>query len=194
MDLAIPPPAPAPRSLATDRLALRRWRDADREPFAALNADPAVMEYFVAPLSRAESDAFVDRIEASFADRGLGLWAVEEAASGRFAGFVGLWPADFEAAFTPAVEVGWRLARWSWGRGFATEAARASLADGFGRLGVAEIVSFTSVLNGRSQRVMRALGMTRDPAEDFDHPRVPEGHRIRRHVLYRLARPAAGAG
>ncbi len=187
MDAAADPADPAPASLVTERLVLRRWHDADREPFAALNADPEVMEYFVAPLSRAESDAFVDSIEASFAERGYGLWAVEEASSGRFAGFVGLWLADFPATFTPALEVGWRLAAWSWGRGYATEAARAALADGFDRLGADEVVSFTSVLNERSQAVMRAVGMTRDPAGDFEHPRVPAGHRIRPHVLYRLA-------
>lgn len=182
------PPRP-PEALVTERLVLRRWRDADRAPFAALNADAEVMEMFPAPLDRAASDAFVDRIEATFDERGYGLWAVDVAATGTFAGFVGLWPADFAAHFTPAVEVGWRLARWSWGHGYATEAARAAVADGFDRLGLDEIVSFTAVLNERSQRVMRALGMVRDPAGDFEHPRVPAGHRIRPHVLYRLTRP-----
>lgn len=176
--------------LRTERLVLRRWRDEDRDPFAALNADPVVMEHYPATLSRAESDAFVDRVEAHLDEAGWGLWAVEVAESGDFAGYVGLWPASFEAHFTPAVEVGWRLARAHWGRGYATEAARAAVADGFARVGLEEIVSFTAVVNERSQAVMRRLGMTRDPGEDFDHPGLPEGHRLRRHVLYRLPRPA----
>jgi RimJ/RimL family protein N-acetyltransferase len=180
---------PAPLSLATHRLLLRRWRDADRAPFAALNADPEVMEFLPSVLDRAASDALVDRIEASFTADGFGLWAVEVREAGRLAGFVGLWAADFPSAFTPAVEVGWRLSRASWGRGYATEAATAALADGFDRLGLDEVVSFTSVLNVRSQAVMARLGMSRDPEGDFDHPRLPEGHRLRRHVLYRLRRP-----
>src|SRR5690606_13074652 len=127
--------------LRTERLVLRRWRDEDRDPFAALNADPVVMEHYPATLSRAESDAFVDRVEAHLDEAGWGLWAVEVAESGDFAGYVGLWPASFEAHFTPAVEVGWRLARAHWGRGYATEAARAAVADGFARVGLEEIVS-----------------------------------------------------
>ena len=179
----------APRELRTDRLRLRRWDDADREPFAALNADPQTMEFLPAPLSRAQSDAFVDRIEAIFEERGFGLWVVEEQARPGALGFVGLLPATFEAPFTPAVEVGWRLARAAWGRGFASEAARAAVDDGFARLGLAEIVSFTSTGNTRSRAVMERLGMTHDPDEDFEHPAVPPGDRLRRHVLYRLARP-----
>ena len=178
-----------PSELRTERLVLRRWRAADREPFAALNADPVVMEHFVAPLSRAESDDLVDRIEDTFDREGWGLWAVEVAETGTFIGFTGLWPARFEAHFTPAVEVGWRLAQVGWGQGFATEAARATLQDGFERFAFDEIVSMTSVGNTRSQRVMQKLGMTRDPADDFDHPNVPDGHPIQRHVLYRLAPP-----
>jgi RimJ/RimL family protein N-acetyltransferase len=176
--------------LLTDRLSLRPWRDDDREPFAALNADPEVMEFLPGLLTRAESDAMVDRIEQTWADRGLGLFAVEVRDTGDFAGFIGLWPATFEAFFTPAVEVGWRLARSHWGCGYATEGASAALADGFGRLGLDEIVSFTAVINERSQRVMQRLGMTRDPGEDFDHPVLADGHRLRRHVLYRLASTA----
>ena len=175
--------------LRTERLLLRRWRDGDLAPFAQLNADPEVMEHFPAPLTPAESDAMVARIEATFDDRGFGLWAVEVAKTGTFAGFVGLWWAAFDAHFTPAVEVGWRLARSHWGHGYATEAARAATADGFGRLGLAEIVSFTAVVNPPSRRVMERLGMTHDPGDDFDHPALPPGHRLRRHVLYRLARP-----
>lgn len=183
----------APAELRTERLALRRWREADLATFAALNADPAVTEFLVGPLTRAESDDMVARIEGTFDERGFGLWAVEVAAdgpdAGAFAGFVGLWPTGFQAHFTPAVEVGWRLARAHWGRGYATEAARASLADGFARLGLPEVVSFTAAVNVRSRRVMERLGMTRDPAHDFDHPRLPPGHRLRPHVLYRITRP-----
>ena len=175
--------------MRTERLLLRRWRDADREPFAALNADPRVMELFPAALSRAESDAFVDRNEAAFEARGFGLWAVEVVDGGRFAGFVGLWVPSFEAHFTPAVEIGWRLAHEHWGHGYATEAARAAIAYGFDEVGLDEIVSFTTPANERSWRVMERLGMTHDPADDFDHPQVPVGHPLRRHVLYRLRRP-----
>ncbi|HUR77353.1 MAG TPA: GNAT family N-acetyltransferase [Acidimicrobiales bacterium] len=170
--------------METERLILRRWRDADRSPFAALNQDPEVMEHFVSPLTRAQSDDFVDRIEAHFDAHRWGLWAVEVVDSGAFIGYVGLWPPNF----MPAVEVGWRLCKESWGRGYATEAARAAIDDGFERLGLDEIVSFTAVANVRSRRVMQKLGMQRDPAEDFDHPNVAEGHPLRRHVLYRLRR------
>ena len=170
----------------TERLRMRRWRRDDLEPFAALNADPAVMEFFVAPLTRAESDAFVERIEAQFDDLGFGLWAVETKHGGAFIGFVGLARQTFPAHFTPAVEVGWRLARQTWGHGYASEAARAALDVGFDDFGLDGIVSTTSVPNVRSQRVMQRLAMTRDPADDFDHPNVPEGHPIRRHVLYRI--------
>ncbi len=186
--------SPTPSELRTERLVLRRWRAADRAPFAALNADPVVMEHFVAPLTRAESDDLGDRIEDHFDQEGWGLWAVEVAATGTFLGFTGLWPTTFDAAFTPAVEVGWRLAREGWGRGYATEAATASVDDGFDRLGFEEIVSMTSVGNARSRRVMEKLGMTHDPDEDFDHPNVPVDHPIRRHVLYRLAAPGRGTG
>lgn len=175
-------------TLRTGRLLLRRWRDEDRGPFAALNADPDVMEHFPSALTRAESDALAGRIESFLEANGYGLWAVERLDRGEFIGFVGLSVPSFEAPFTPAVEAGWRLAREHWGHGFATEAARAAVADGFERLGLEEIVSFTALSNVRSQAVMRRLGMTRDPAEDFDHPRLPEGHPLRRHVLYRLSR------
>jgi ribosomal-protein-alanine N-acetyltransferase len=184
--MAGPPPAPAPAELRTERLLLRRWREADRAPFAAMNADPVVMEHFQATLTRAESDAFVERIAACFAERGYGLWALEVLETGDFIGYAGLWPAAFDAPFTPAIEVGWRLAQHAWGHGYAPEAARASVADGFDRLGLAEIVSFTSTTNVNSQRVMQKIGMARDLAGDFDHPNVPAGDRLRRHVLYRL--------
>jgi RimJ/RimL family protein N-acetyltransferase len=178
---------PAP-TLRTARLRLRGWRDEDRAPFAAMNADPLVMEHFPAPLSRAESDALAERIERGFAEHGFGLWAVEIAGGADFAGFVGLSVPSFEAHFTPAVEVGWRLARDAWGRGYATEAAREALRFGFAEAGLAEIVSFTAPANARSIAVMERLGMRHDGADDFDHPRLPPGDRLRRHVLYRLRR------
>jgi RimJ/RimL family protein N-acetyltransferase len=151
-----------------------------------MNADPVVMEYYPSTLTIAESDAMVDRIEATFIAEGLGLWAVEVPGIAAFIGYVGLWPARFEAPFTPAIEVGWRLASGYWDSGYATEGARMVVADGFRRQGLAEIVSFTAAMNGRSRRVMEKLGMTRDPRDDFDHPNVAEGDRLRRHVLYRL--------
>ncbi len=173
-------------SLRTERLVLRRWRPNDREPFAHLNADPVVMEHFVSTLTRDESDAFAERIEEGFERRGYGLWAVDVPAVCDFIGFVGLAYHDFPAHFTPAVEIGWRLDRDHWGHGYATEAARAAITDGFERVGLEQIVSFTVPANVRSTRVMERLGMTHDPADDFDHPRIPEGHRLKRHVLYRL--------
>jgi RimJ/RimL family protein N-acetyltransferase len=174
--------------LSTERLRLRGWRAQDRKPFAALNADPVVMEHFPSTLSRAESDGLVDRIEAAFEEQGWGWWAVEVPGVADFIGFVGLSRPGFQAHFTPAVEVGWRLARLHWGRGYATEAARAAVAAGFGELGLDEIVSFTVPANRRSRAVMERLGMTRDPADDFEHPRIPVGHQLRPHVLYRLHR------
>ncbi|MGI9616519.1 MAG: GNAT family N-acetyltransferase, partial [Acidimicrobiales bacterium] len=176
----------APISLESERLLLRRWQPTDLEPFAALNADPAVMEYFPKPLTRDESDAFVDRIEDTFEQHDLGLWAVEPRDSGGFIGYVGLWPATFDAHFTPAIEVGWRLANACWGNGYAPEAAQCALDDGFGRLGLDEIVSFTAVGNDRSRRVMTKVGLSHDEADDFDHPSVPVTSPLRRHVLYRL--------
>jgi RimJ/RimL family protein N-acetyltransferase len=176
--------------LRTDRLVLRRWRDEDREPFAALNADPVVMEFFPGRLSRQKSDDFVDRIEAGFEERGYGLWAVEVPEVAPFIGFVGLNPATFDAPFTPALEVGWRLQRSGWGQGYATEGGRAALAFAFDELGVDEVVSFTTVRNQRSRRVMERLGLRHDSDGDFEHPELPEHHPIRPHVLYRIARAA----
>lgn len=178
--------APPPAYLETARLRLRRWRDDDLDAFAALNADPEVMEHFPSPLDRAESDALAARADRRFTDQGFGLWAVEVVETERFVGFTGLSQPGWDAPFTPAVEVGWRLARDAWGRGYATEGARAALADGFARLPVDEIVSFTTVANWRSRRVMETLGMRRRPEDDFDHPNLPTGHSMRRHVLYRL--------
>lgn len=174
--------------LRTDRLLLRRWTDADREPFAAMSADPEVMRYFVAPQTRAETDAFVDRVEAGFAADGFGLWAVQVCDSAAFIGFTGIWRLPKANPHVGKVEVGWRLARAAWGDGYATEAARAALAYGFDVADLDEIVSMTAVANAPSRAVMERLGMTRDPADDFDHPAVPEGHPLRRHVLYRLRR------
>lgn len=143
------------------------------------------MAHFPATLTRAESDLLIERIEAGFEENGFGLWAVEVREDEEFIGFVGLGVPEFEAHFTPAVEVGWRLARSAWGHGFATEAGRAALEFGFEVANLSEVVSFTTVANQRSRAVMERLGMAHDPVEDFDHPAFPEGHPLRRHVLYR---------
>lgn len=172
--------------IRTERLLLRRWLPEDVEPFSEMNADPVVMEHFLDLMSRERTVAFVERIEAEFDEHGFGLWAVEVPGTAPFIGFVGLHGIPFEAGFLPAVEVGWRLAAPYWGRGYATEAARAAVEFGRSRPGVPEIVSFTSRDNRRSQRVMERLGMVRDAAGDFDHPRIPEGHRLQRHLLYRF--------
>ena len=173
--------------IQTERLVLRAWRDHDRLPFAALNADPEVMEHFPAVLTGAQSDAMVDRIAAEMVRDGYGLWAVEVRDGPAFIGFIGLAHANFPAHFTPALEIGWRLARQAWGVGFATEGAKAVLRWAEQALDRDEIVSFTAATNLASQAVMRKIGMQRDVADDFDHPRVPEGHVLRRHVLYRYA-------
>lgn len=174
--------------IRTERLLLRRWRDADREPFAAMNADPAVVEHLQGPMSREGSDDFIDRIEQHWDEHGWGLWAVEVPEVAPFIGYVGLWPADYVEP--GMVEVGWRLAREHWGHGYATEAARAALEYGFTDVGLAEIVSFTVPQNERSWRVMERIGLARDPGGDFDHPRVdPVVHpELVRHVFYRLSR------
>ena len=177
---------PLLRELQTDRLYLRRWRDEDREPFAALNADPRVVEFLPGPLTRAESDARIDRIEAHFQKHNFGLWAVEIPSVVPFAGFIGLSIPGFEASFTPCVEIGWRLAPDYWNQGYATEGAQAALAFGFMSLQLEQIVSFTVPDNLRSRRVMEKIGMVHSASEDFDHPLLPEGHRLRRHVLYRI--------
>jgi RimJ/RimL family protein N-acetyltransferase len=177
--------------IRTDRLYLRRWVPGDRAPFAAINADPRVMEHFPSVLSRDDSDALAARIEAHFDRYGFGLWAVEIPGIAPFAGFVGLSVPEFEAHFTPCVEIGWRLGAAHWRRGYATEAARAALAFGFDTLGLEEIVSFTVADNLRSRRVMERIGMHRNPADDFDHPALSEGDPLRRHVMYRMTRPTA---
>jgi RimJ/RimL family protein N-acetyltransferase len=177
-----------PAELRTERLRLRAWRESDLDAFARLNGDPEVMRYFPAPMTRSESDGFARRIMASMDEQGWGLWAVELPGEAPFLGFVGLTWQTFEAPFTPAVEVGWRLDRPFWGRGYASEAARAAVQHGFEVVGLDEIISMTTVANEPSRAVMRRLGMTHDEAEDFEHPRVPVGHPIRPHVLYRLSR------
>ena len=169
-------------TLRTDRLILRPWRESDLEPFAALNDDPKVMEHFPARQSRAESDATVGRVREHFEREGFGLWAVEVPGVAPFIGFTGLQ----RPSFMPVVEVGWRLAKEYWGAGYATEAARASLAWGFANLDLDEIVAMVVPNNVRSQRVMAKLGMTRDPSADFDHPRIPVDSPVRRHWLFRL--------
>ncbi|MGI8880420.1 MAG: GNAT family N-acetyltransferase [Jatrophihabitans sp.] len=174
--------------LVTERLVMRRWTDADRAPFAEMNADPEVMRYFKAPLDRTASDLFIDRIESAFDRLGYGLWAVEVTDTRELIGFTGLALQTFDAPFTPAVEVGWRLRRPAWGNGYATEAARAALRFGFEQAEVEQIVSITTRTNEPSQRVMRRLGMTRDPADDFEYSMLPEGHPLRPHVLHRLSR------
>jgi len=177
-------------TIETPRLLIRRWREEDRAPFAALNADPAVMRHFPETLDRAGSDAMIDRMEAHAEKRGLSFWAVEERASGDFVGAIGLLVPGFQAHFTPCVEIGWRLAARHWGKGYASEGAAACLDYGFGTLGLEEIVSFTVPANEPSWKVMRRIGMRRDEAGDFDHPALPEGHPLRRHLLYRKRRTA----
>jgi RimJ/RimL family protein N-acetyltransferase len=175
--------------ILTERLLLRQWVPADREPFAALNADPLVMEHFPAPLSRADSDGLADRIEAKFRTQGFGFWAVEVPTVTPFAGFIGISVPSFETHFTPCVEIGWRLARTHWNMGYATEGAAAALRYAFGTLRLPQIVAFTAPGNSRSRRVMDKLGMRHDPADDFNHPWIPLGHPLCRHVLYRIRNP-----
>lgn len=191
---------PAPRRvfkpqqmITTARLLLRAWRDSDLPAFADLNADPVVMEFMPGRLDRAASDAMAARIHAHWTARGFGSWAVGVPGVADFIGYVGLSVPRFETAFTPCVEIGWRLAAAHWGKGYATEAARAALAFGFEDLQLPEIVSFTVPTNQRSRAVMERLGMrTRSPKDDFEHPLLPPGHPLRRHVLYRFVRPAGG--
>ena len=181
------------KPIETERLILRPWRDADAAPFASLNADPEVMRHFPKRLTRAESDALAERIRTRMAERGWGSFAVEVKGGEPFIGFVGPNVPPYAIPCGPCVEIGWRLARSAWGRGYATEAARAALAFGFDTLGLSEIVAFTVVANTRSRAVMQRLGMSHDPADDFDHPLIEEGNPMRRHVLYRLAAPSTGA-
>jgi RimJ/RimL family protein N-acetyltransferase len=174
--------------LRTERLLLRRWLPGDLEPYAALNADPAVREYFTNMMTRRECEVEIATFEDRFEQRGYGLWAVEVPGIAPCIGFIGLNLATFDAPFTPAVGVGWRLAREHWGHGYAGEGARAALRFGFDTVGLDEIVSFTAPGNVRSWSVMERIGMTRDPADDFEHPSVEVGHPLRPHVLYRVSR------
>ncbi|MFH8405758.1 GNAT family N-acetyltransferase [Streptomyces sp. NPDC018019] len=176
--------------LRTDRLLLRRWQDSDLAPWAAMNADPEVREHLGDLLTREQSDASVERFRAEFDRRGYGWWAVEVRATGEFIGFAGLDRVDDGMPFT-GVEIGWRLARPAWGRGYATEAARAALAFGFDTLALPEILAVTTAANVRSQAVMRRIGMTRNPADDFDDPTAPEGP-LRPSVLYRIGGGGVG--
>jgi 3-dehydroquinate dehydratase/shikimate dehydrogenase len=176
-------------TLKTKRLILRPWKETDLAPFAKLNADPKVMEYFPSILSREESDHLAQKMQSKMEERGYGMWAVSIPEIADFIGFIGLNHQDkstFPAHFTPAVEIGWRLAATYWGKGYATEGAKAVLAYGFEHLHLEEIVSFTAVQNMRSRRIMEKIGMHHDSKDDFDHPKLPEGHALRRHVLYRL--------
>lgn len=175
-----------PHKIETERLILRDWRDADREPFAAMCLDPRVMEFFPGLLDRSRCDRFIDGLTEHLAKNGFTFWAMEERASGRFAGFTGLTWTDFEADFTPAVEIGWRLPAIFWGKGYASEAARAALDYGFTMMALGEIVAITAEINHRSRAVMERIGMRRDVTGDFDHPHIPDGQPIKRHVLYRM--------
>lgn len=172
--------------LETERLILREWRDSDLEPFAALNADPEVMEFFPKLMTGDETAAMVERFKARLAADGFCFWATEERQTGNFIGFVGLGRPVFDANFMPCVEIGWRLARPYWGRGYAPEAAIAALRDGFENHKLDEIVAFTASLNAKSIRVMEKISMCRDPHDDFLHPNVADGHRLQPHVLYRM--------
>jgi RimJ/RimL family protein N-acetyltransferase len=176
--------------IESERLFLRRWKPSDHEPFYQMNSDSDVMRFLPKLLSREESDATIARIEEHFEESGFGWWALEKKETGEFIGFTGLYIPKFEAHFTPCVEVGWRLAKAHWKNGYATEAAKAALDFGFSKIGLQELVSITVPANRPSIAVMERLGMNRKPSEDFDHPRLPEGHELRRHVLYRLRSPA----
>lgn len=179
---------PSSVTLRTPCLLLRPWRDEDREPFAAMNADPEVMRYFQSTLDRTASDRLVERIRGLFERREFSPWAVEIPGTAPFIGFAGLFVPDFNAPFMPCVEVGWRLAREHWGKGYATEAARAAMRHGFDQSGLEEIVAYTVERNAASRRVMEKLGMRRNPAEDFEHPKLEPGHPLRPHVLYRISK------
>ncbi len=175
-----------PPVIKTQRLFLRSWDEKDLEPFTKLNADPRVMEYFPSTLKPEESQALYQKILKHFDQYGFGVWALSLKESGQFIGFTGLVHVDFSTPFTPAVEIGWRLSFDQWGKGYATEAALAALQYGFDILNLSEIVSFTAVQNLRSRKVMEKIGMHYNPSDDFDHPKLPALHPLRRHVLYRL--------
>jgi RimJ/RimL family protein N-acetyltransferase len=174
--------------LQTERLLLRPWRESDLAPLCEMTADPRVMEDLPAPMSRPESEALIARIQSHFCDHGFGLWAIEVPGETEFIGFAGLWRACFESAFTPCVEIGWRLTTSHWGRGYATEAAEVLLGLAFRQLELEEVVGLAVAENRRSRRVMEKLGMQADPKVEFQHPLLPAGHPLRRQVLYRIGR------
>jgi len=174
--------------IKTKRLILRPWQQEDLKPFAQLNSDTRVMEYFPSILNRQESDNLAKHISDKLEEQGWGLWAVSLPDVAEFIGFIGLAEPSFNAHFTPAVEVGWRLAYDFWGKGYATEGAMACLKHAFQKLNLNEIVSFTALANQRSRHVMEKIGMHHNIEDDFDHPKLSEGHSLRRHVLYRLYR------
>jgi RimJ/RimL family protein N-acetyltransferase len=176
-----------PIEFTTERLTLRVWRESDRDPFAAMNADPRVMEFFPTILTRSSSDAIIDASLEAFAWRGFSQWAVELRNTRQFIGFVGLSSPRHVLPFSPCIEIGWRLAHEFWGQGYATEPASETLRVGFEQMALAEIVSFTSLLNRRSRAVMERIGLV-NSGQDFDHPGVPETSPLRRHCLYRLSR------
>ncbi|AVX26259.1 GNAT family acetyltransferase [Pseudomonas syringae pv. atrofaciens] len=173
--------------LDSARLRMRQWRDDDLPAFARMSADPRVMRHFPKPLSHLESAAMIGRLRGHFAELGFGLWALERKDTSEFIGFTGLHVVGFKAPFTPAVEIGWRLAYDHWGLGFASEAAWTALGCGFERLELKEIVSFTAVNNQPSQKVMQAIGMQQDESGSFDHPNLEDGHPLKPHVLYRIS-------
>ncbi len=170
--------------IRTERLILRQFRDADRDPWAQMNADPEVMRHFPATLTRAEADALIDRVSARIAETGVGFWAMERAEDGAFLGFAGLNCIGHDIAVKGEWEVGWRLARHAWGQGYASEAGRASLAHGFEDLGLKRIIAYTAITNLPSVAVMQRIGMVAAPEQDFDHPALPEDSPLRRHIVY----------
>ena len=172
--------------LETERLILRRWKEADIEPFFKITSDPEVRRYYPNVLTINETKSLVTRIESHFVKESFGLWALELKSTGEFIGYTGLSKPTFEAHFMPCVEIGWQIARRYWGQGYAPEAANKALEDGFVRIGLDEIVSFTTVSNDKSIRVMEKLGMHRNPKDDYLHPFLPEGHPLKPHVLFRL--------
>ena len=174
--------------ITTERLILRQWRASDLEPWVAMNADPEVMHYFPATLSREEAEAAMVRAQAGIEEHGFGAWAMERRDDGAFLGFTGLMRLKDDNPLYPGVETGWRLARHAWGQGYASEAAKASLKYGFEQLGLDSIVAFTATTNLQSQAVMIRIGMTRREDLDFDHPSLPKGHPLERHVVWK-ARP-----
>lgn len=175
--------------IETERMILRAWREADREPYAAMMADPEVASWLAGPFNRAESDQRIDRANAAITDHGYGRFAMERRADGRLIGYCGLMPIHPDLPFDGGFEVGWSLEQDAWGQGYTTEAARAVFADGFTRLDLPEILAFTGTTNLRSQAVMLRLGMTRTPEQDFNHPNLAADHALRRHIVFVAKRP-----